>query len=353
MDFKVSIIVPIYNAEKYLSNCIDSILHQTYKNIEIILVNDGSTDSSIEICEEYAEKDKRIIIINKKNAGVSSTRNDGISISTGEYIQFVDCDDYIEYNMTEKLVEQMKTNADLVICGYKSVYIGKKNSTIENHISPVIGQYKKNEVVNYLGELFKNYFINPIWNKLYNTNIIRSHNLRFIEDINMGEDLLFNLEYISACSSIKIINESLYHYLNFNNGSLTASYKKNLFINQKMLFSKVREFLIENNYYTETNKKYIEVSYTDSVVGCLENLFHSQSNLTSKIRKENIRKIIYDDSVLKNITYFKNGNIQKQIIAFFIKYKFIQGVNLYFKIKKNAKNYINPLFNIMKKINNV
>jgi len=120
---KISIIVPIYNSEKYLKRCIESILKQTYTNIELILINDGSEDKSLEICEEYKKNDERIIIVNKENEGVSVARNIGIEKATGELISFVDADDYLEATFLQELLDIMeKYNVNYVACGYNTVY---------------------------------------------------------------------------------------------------------------------------------------------------------------------------------------------------------------------------------------
>lgn len=126
MNDLISIIVPVYNVEKYLNKCIDSIINQTYKNIEIILVDDGSTDNSGKICDEYLLRDSRIKVIHKNNGGLSSARNEGINISSGEYIGFVDSDDWVEPNMYEEMYKKiLYSNADIVDCGYWKEYENK------------------------------------------------------------------------------------------------------------------------------------------------------------------------------------------------------------------------------------
>src|SRR5699024_1725724 len=127
MNILVSIVVPIFNSEKYLDETISSILSQTYKNIELILVNDGSTDRSLEICTNYEKTDERVFVVNQTNQGVSAARNKGIVYAKGEYIQFVDSDDIVDPRMTEKLVNKILKDSDLVICGYtKVLYINNK-----------------------------------------------------------------------------------------------------------------------------------------------------------------------------------------------------------------------------------
>ncbi|MFE4238720.1 glycosyltransferase family 2 protein [Peribacillus butanolivorans] len=351
MEFNnvVSIIVPVYNSEKHLIDCVNSILNQSYKNIEVLLVNDGSTDNSGSICEDFAEKDCRVKAIHQKNSGPSVARNTGIKAARGDYIQFVDSDDYIESSMTKKLMEAMNENVQLVICGYKS--INNNNVFTGGHIPSIEGVYQIYQFLQSFGELYKNNFINSPWNKLYVTHIIKHFNIRFIDNLNMGEDLLFNLDYIKNSNSICIIKDKLYNYLS-NDNSLTESYKKDFFENQQMLFQKVREFLLEDKNYTENNKYYIESSYTEMIINCFGNLFHKKSNLNSKSRRNLIYNIVNDDCLRKKIVYFKNSSIQTRFIGLLIKYKSIIGIYCYFKIKKILKCYFRPLFNLLKLVNN-
>ncbi|MCU5288783.1 glycosyltransferase family A protein, partial [Bacillus paranthracis] len=193
-DKMVSIIVPVYNAEKYVHKCIDSLLQQTYKNIEIILINDGSTDNSGKICDEYANESSKIRVIHQKNSGPSATRNVGIDVANGAYIQFVDSDDYVEPNMTEEMLKAMNNKFQLVICGYKSLSLFNKDINIKEHKCHISGGYDYSSFMMEFGYLFRDVYINPLWNKLYNTALIKENHLRFKDNVYMGEDLLFNLE---------------------------------------------------------------------------------------------------------------------------------------------------------------
>jgi len=352
----VSIIVPVYNAEMYLRNCIDSILKQNYKNIEVILVNDGSTDNSRTICEQYAKKDNRIKVINQNNSGPSIARNVGINAATGRYIQFVDADDRLEPNMTKNLVEAMNKSqsVQLVLCGYKSIYISQDNNSTNKIVTPTnAGVYNFTDFVEFMGKLFSNGLINPLWNKLYDLETINKYNIRFIKDFNMGEDLLFNLEYIKFCNNFCIIKDELYNYLILNNNSLTSSFQNSYFENQQILFQKVREFLLEKESYSNDNKYFIETTYTRSIIRCINNLFHKNSNLSFKSQKEQIASIVIDKNTRKCIEYFNNGSIQKRFIGFLIKHKVVNGIYWFFKIKNELRYKMNPIFNFVKRLSNL
>ena len=167
MEELISIIVPIYRVEKYLNRCIDSILSQSYRNLEIILVDDGSPDNCSIICEEYAKKDKRIKVIHKKNGGLSEARNYGIEASTGDYIMFVDSDDYISKDMCKTLlINALENNADIVVCNFKEVYTDKVEKINKQCIKGNL------EVISNIEVLYK-YLLKTtidmvvVWNKLY------------------------------------------------------------------------------------------------------------------------------------------------------------------------------------------
>lgn len=204
----ISIIVPVYNTENYLRKCLDSIVNQTYCKLEIILIDDGSTDSSGAICDEYAKKDDRILVIHQSNKGQAAARNAGVDIANGEYIAFVDSDDIVEPQMLSVLIDMYKSFPDieLAICGYRSVTSNK--IIIENKDDV----YQSTRLT--YSELWDEVFgklNNAVWNKLYKRNLISD--LRFPVDFVHGEDLIFNLEYISKCKSAAINQTPCYNYL--------------------------------------------------------------------------------------------------------------------------------------------
>lgn len=203
---KVSIIIPIYNAEKYLSRCIDSILNNDYKNIEIILMNDGSTDNSKFICEYYCEKyNKFIRLYNNKNQGVAITRNKGLKYASGEYVMFIDNDDWIDSNYISTYVKELKdSNYDAIYGGYKRVNSEKKILD-EVILSPDI-EFSKYKVV-------------APWAKIYKVSFLKDNNIVFLNS-NIGEDIYFNFQVINHSSKIKIIDNSGYNWF-YNEKSIS------------------------------------------------------------------------------------------------------------------------------------
>lgn len=203
---KISIIVPVHNSESYLNRCVNSLINQTYSNLEIILVDDYSTDSSKKICEEYEKKDSRVISIITDNNGVSGTRNTGIKRSTGEYICFLDSDDEYEMAFVEKMLNEInQSKSELVVCGYKEV---KKN--LEKEKKYDIGRV---DVIQYLNcyTIIDNFehFANYPWNKMYRANIIRENEVLFDETITVSEDAVFNMQYLKYVKNVSIITDIL------------------------------------------------------------------------------------------------------------------------------------------------
>lgn len=230
---KISVIVPVYNCEMYIEACIDSICSQTYDNIEIIIVDDGSTDNSGKICDSYREKDHRIHVLHQENQGVSAARNAGIRKATGKYIQFVDSDDTVAQTMCEKLIKRQKeTDAELIICGY-NLYEGNSKEemlatdTVFNSMEEFAQEFNY-----YMGK----FLIHNPWNKLYLKERIR---LFFNTDYSLGEDLLFNLNYIGNCTYIAGYAETLYNY--YHVGAL--GYRKDGAIIATTIYRELRNFV--------------------------------------------------------------------------------------------------------------
>lgn len=215
MNSKISVIVPVYNAQKTIKKCIESILVQTYKNLEIILINDGSNDKTEEICEKLVQTDNRIKYYYKENTGVSKTRNFGLEKASGDYISFIDADDFLENNMYEIMIKEIN-NADILIC---NCFLISDNKKINNDIDIKNNSYENlEEMLKDVNNKEINRYVNPPWNKLIKREIINNNNILFNSKISLGEDLLFNLTCMKYANKINIINERLYNYVVTTNG---------------------------------------------------------------------------------------------------------------------------------------
>ena len=242
MKVDVSIIVPIYNSEETLIKCLDSILKQKDTNFEVILINDGSSDESLNICRHYSNNYENIIIIDKKNEGSSVARNKGIDRASGRYIMFIDSDDWIEDTMLKDKYElAMKYNSDMVISGIKIDYM-KKNEIVKTIVNNYKFSFWKNidEISLNIINIFENALINSSCNKLYKASILKENNIYF-QRTEVGEDTLFNLSVLEKINSLLITDKSYYHYNKFDNKeTLTGkiiddSYKKYIYIHKEML----------------------------------------------------------------------------------------------------------------------
>lgn len=219
----ISVIVPIYNSEKYLSQCIESILNQTYKDIELILVDDGSTDTSGKICDEYAEKDKRVIVYHNSHSGFAAVgRNRGLDLATGDYIGFIDSDDYISEDMYEKLINDIKlTNAEIAICGYSLYYQDFEKFESDPVKTTVIeGNYNVNKcfAVNLSNGTF-NFQISC--NKLFKRTLIQ--NIKF-EAVHVGEDVTFNCRAFLKCNKFVTNSKCMYFYRRHGENSTSGKF---------------------------------------------------------------------------------------------------------------------------------
>lgn len=216
---KVSVIVPVYNREKALKRCVESILNQDYRDIEVILVDDGSKDSSFEIISEFAEKDDRVIAVHKENSGVSSTRNRALSMASGDYIQFLDADDWIPFDSTKLLVREMEENdVEMVIGDFYRVVddkVSRKGSIREG------GVLTRNEYADKMMLTPADFYYGVLWNKLYRKEILDRYHITMDENISYCEDVIFNLEYLLHVNNVAVLKAPVYYYVK-TEGSLVA-----------------------------------------------------------------------------------------------------------------------------------
>lgn len=227
----VSIIVPVYNAANHIARCVDSIRKQTYPNIEIILLNDGSSDVSLQVCQMYAGVDERIRLISRENQGVSATRNEGIRLARGRYLQFADSDDYLAPDATEQLVRAAQQHeADLVIAPFYRVKpSGRADEEGANKRDKVAlsgflapGFYDKTEFAAHLMDQPASFFYGVMWNKLYRRELVLEKGIACSDELDWCEDLLFNLEYIRHAERFASVSSPVYYYVK-NPGSLVAT----------------------------------------------------------------------------------------------------------------------------------
>jgi len=229
---KITIIIPIYNAEIYIDAIIQNVLNQSYTNFELILINDGSTDSSQQICETYKAKDNRIVLLSQVNKGPAAARNIGIKLAKGDFIGFVDADDYIESNMFEKLVSiAIKEKTDVVISHFKNFNKGSTRYTVPKTKIPtnmLLGKNKIKECIlkSYYGSL--DILIPALWNKIYKKEFLAKNNF-FIDECRVrAEDYWFNFDVFKKAESVYVIEGAYYHYYE-NDNSIMKTFRENQF----------------------------------------------------------------------------------------------------------------------------
>ncbi|CAM2076857.1 MAG: Glycosyltransferase 2-like domain-containing protein [uncultured Clostridium sp.] len=338
----VSVIVPVYNGEKYLRECIDSICNQSYKDLQIIIINDGSKDNTSRIAKQIVCKDNRIIYTEHENRGASYSRNKGLDLATGEYIVFVDCDDTVEKEYIELLLKQItKNNLDIVSCGYTDISI--------------YGTIKLNDF--YIGSsiLNKDDFINNIfngvggtlWGKIFKTEIINKNKVRLNNNIFMCEDMIFVLNYAMQSKKFGAIEENLYNYNRKNENSVSSKINFKYFNNLVEVMKEIEKILSQNKY----DSKFIDSILSDRIKNLVLSfsiMQHDKRHKYSRDKKIDNIKFILENNYLKkykNVLYATNKSEQRLIK--FIKEDNIKNIYYYsyyiffmMKLKKSIKNFL-------------
>ena len=313
---KISIIIPVYNAEKYLKICVDSILNQTFKDFELILIDDGSSDTSKEICEQYIKLDNRVKVIEQSNKGVSVARNNGLENSCGEYIMFCDSDDWIEEECLENLYYKFiqDKNTDIIFSGiYKEFYFNDKK--IMNKIEGIseelnIDLTELDLYLKYIYESFLELLQSPCA-KLYSNKIIKNNNLYFDENMICYEDFDFNLRYLYHSRKIIFSKFNHYHYRIIKNKAGLDKRKKNDLVYEVSKIHKSINKLLIKTKASEQVIDYIEYSFIETYSFVLKKIVIEEKNIDKKERNDILVHLFNDEEFLK---FFY---IQNKVIRFY------------------------------------
>ena len=296
----VSVIIPAYNSEKFISECLGATISQTYRNLEIIIVVKKSTDKTLNVCEAFADTDGRIKIFESDLDGVSVSRNIGIANATGDYVAFFDSDDYPEPDMVECLLDAIDewANKDVAVisCGmfldnYLNKYVNKRKSILESGHGYIEGE-------NYLmsrnsaATLSWLKLFNHVTNKIYNLKTIKEHDIKFDEAINIGEDLKFNLDYLEVCSgSIGMVNRPLYHYIKRSNNSLSLTFHSSDIEDTKAIYKQFIEWESKQIGVTDENIMVVKSFYLYDWISRLTTMYeHFRGHEKKKAVKHTLRK---------------------------------------------------------------
>ena len=298
---RISIIVPVYNAASYLEQCISSLLNQTYSDIEVLLIDDGSTDNSGAICEEFAEKDKRVVYIRQQNQGVSVARNTGLDRASGEWITFVDSDDWVMPQMCERVLNTaIENNADVVIWSYLSHYGSKivESKLIDGTSRDLTGEKEKLElktISQYYGGIAKGSSISAgcTWGKLYKRELIENNHIRFTPGLTRAQDTVFSLEAFELAKKIVFLDENLYNYRRTDTSITSGTkYIKDCSTPFNMLLEAYNSFI--NRYHK--GHAFREALYLRTIQVLMwhfrHNLFNTRNNQSWPVIRREILQLI-------------------------------------------------------------
>ncbi|MEC5271999.1 glycosyltransferase family 2 protein [Caldifermentibacillus hisashii] len=342
----ISVIVPIFNSEKHLYKCIRSIINQTYSLLDIILINDGSTDNSGKICDEMRKVDKRIRVVHSKNNGVSSARNLGIDMARGEFIKFVDSDDFINPDLCENLLNDiLKEDADLVICGLKFLH---EHSTKVKNVK-VDGLFSLNHFIRENIDRISNIIIGSPCNKLYKASIIKERNILFDTDINYAEDLLFNYRYLGAINKVFSTSNYSYNYNRIVKNSLAQKFREDCFESSNLMYSQTISFLDRQKMNKLIDYSAVYNRFSTLFVSQIEYIYRSDSTLSRKQRELLIEKEFSDPQKITMINNSKLRPFHLNFIWFLTKRRLYTILSIFCRIKNSIKEN-QTIFNLYKKV---
>ncbi|SDN05472.1 glycosyltransferase family 2 protein [Bacillus sp. OK048] len=324
MNPLISIIIPVYNVEEYLDRCFESVKKQTYNNLEIIFVNDGSPDNCGPMCDKYANEDNRVKVVHKNNEGLGFARNSGLDVASGDYVAFVDSDDFVAADYIEKLYDAITRNdADTAICGIVRYFNNEKQ---------IAKSICEREKIYFDEEIIDNVLLNMIssepsgkvesiipvsvWHELYSMKLINDNNIRFHSEREfISEDAVFQIDYFKHSHKTVIIPYELYYYFSSQEGSLSTKYRKNRFEQEKQLAfeldRKLKQFVRPINY-----KNRVDRLFLGRVRTCL--MMELEHGNTSRFTE-----IVNDEMVQETLKCypFNENPIKIRIFNFFLKKK--------------------------------
>lgn len=331
---RISIIIPVYNVEKYITRCMDSIINQTFKDLEIILVDDGSPDNCPQICDDYARQDKRIVVVHQKNKGLGLARNAGLNIATAKYVTFVDSDDSIALDAMERIWNRLENScADMCVFSY----VNKADSGEENKKIIPVGEtvFEGRSILSVLllgmvgaePSYHRDTYIGmSVWKCAYLRKVLEDNKIRFISEREfISEDIMFQIQALKYMKRVVTMTDPLYfYYENASSDSLTKRYSEDKFKRYKKLYLKELELLnnleLGKDGYNRATRMFL-----GNIRVCVKQIC-SNGRLSNKDKKRLIREICNDTEfikITKNYPWNKNP-IKQRIVIILLKYKCIQ-----------------------------
>lgn len=343
----ISVIVPVYNVEKYLQECINSILNQTYSYLEILLIDDGSTDGSSKLCDEYALLDERVKVIHKQNEGLGLTRNTGLKFATGKYVLFVDSDDYLARDMVETLYKfASEQDCDLCLCGYYRVYLEHltqfnlpyNDTVFENE--EVIHQVLL-EMVCSLPKAKKDHLLSmAVWASLFKRELISRFHLSFYSERDyISEDILFNIDFLKNAKKVGMINHPLYYYRQSNVDSLTHQVRQDEMDRQIIQIEKIRDSLsqfLDESLYQLRLKRYCLAAFRSFIQKSMSyQQSHPEFPFNQCLKKWVNHAVIKE--AISDYPYWQ-GSIKQVLFNTMIRFRMAWAISLLTKMNLRNKN---------------
>ena len=334
---EISIIIPFYNGEKYIEQCLNSLINQTYRNIKIYCIDDGSTDKSADIIKRFMSIDNRIYYTYKQNGGVSSARNFGIDIVNSKWITFVDVDDTLPKDAIENYISKDMNNFDIIIG--KINIINKENITVSRNVyeetREIVDKSEIYESIFYNKDFSKYTYIEMPFSKLYKLDFIKKNNINFTLGLKYGEDVIFNIKAVFKANNIRFVNDIVYNYY-INSESVSNCFDNNFTENYDFFLTELKKELKELNLYLLHEKEWNYFVFRQLIKYCKKYFFNKNNK---KTKEENMKKFIeilnmdkYNEA-LRNIDKDVLSKKQK-IIYYFIVRKNYYVLNLMFKLKR-------------------
>lgn len=331
MSNLVTVVIPVYNGEKYISGCVCSLKAQTYRNIEVIFVDDGSTDNSGRLCEKAAREDVRFHVIHQPNGGTARARNTGLDAAEGKYIAFLDVDDEYEPQMIQKLVSLIeKEQADLAICGFfNQVDKIKDGQTVPAFCSesrwPSTIYHGFSELKDDYISIWDTDIFSVVWNKLFCMEMLQREGIRFRDGHVYTEDRVFNRAVLPRCGTIAITAECLYHFIREHTGSTTEKYRDNYFAIRDMEYNEFKEHFQSLGIWDEKSREYTSREFVERIAGSIENVFHAGKALTARQKYQKIRDMISHPDVREALQFAKCRSLKMRFFILPIRWKWTFG----------------------------
>lgn len=339
---KVTIIIPVYNAEKYLKECFDSIINQTFSNFEVIIIDDGSTDNSSQICDDYSIRDRRFKVYHLKNEGAAKARNRALDLALGEYIFFVDADDFLEKDALNNHIKEIKC-ADMVIgCSHNCYFEGDKLFYKKRDYFYKESKYlNKNDVRKMYIDIAINGVAHAPHNKMYKKSLIDRYNIRF-PNRKKYEDLAFNNQYVDKINSLSIINSYDYNYRVSNLEEVAIKLPTNMFEIFTDVNNEIIELLKSWNVYDCKSEKMLKSKYITEVASCINNTYNPNLDYKFKGRYNYIKSIVNTEKV-KEACRYVDSSMFVNIISRLIQIKAILLICICYRLKIYYKKIFKKL----------